>query len=572
MLTQGAPRRTLTIRLLAIYAVAVVVLIGLVGLFVERIARDALLAAVEDGLADQARVLSVTVPEDPADVQAFLDDLAPAADARITVIAADGRVLGDTHADRETMENHATRPEVLQALDGGVGVARRVSASTGFPQLYVAVDAPGPQILRLSLPENVVTAPISEFRNRLMLLVALAVLVGTAVVGIVARRLASPLRRLTDAAAEVASGNLEVDVPRSGVEELDRLGRAVTSMASDLGERLKETQAQRRTLELVLDSIPQGTLLVDAAGAIIYANRSLIDLLGPVPDHLDQVVPYRIQEVVRRSRGQESPTLLDTEHGRPARVFRVLATPFDDGRVLVVMSDVTERRRIDDVRRDFVTNASHELKTPVSSILASAETLQTALERAPERVPRFASQIENAARALARLVGDLLDLSRLEGAVVEFKSFDLEQVVQGEIERMRPAALQQGVVLDSELAPIRLTGAASDLGLAVRNLVDNGIRFTGEGGSVMTRLHRDGDEAVITVTDTGVGIPQRDLDRIFERFYRVDEARSRATGGTGLGLSIVRHVVGNHGGEVKVTSELGSGSTFTIRLPVEPLS
>ena len=249
-------------------------------------------------------------------------------------------------------------------------------------------------------------------------------------------------------------------------------------------------------------------------------------------------------------------------------MLRVIVSPFEDDRVLAVVADVTERRRLDDTRRDFVTNASHELKTPVASILASAETLQVALDKAPDRVPQFANQIEQAARSLSRLIADLLDLSRLEGRVVEYAPVDLGVVVAEVVGTLAELAEARSVSLAVETVPAIVDGSASDLALAVRNLTDNAIRFTGEGGAVVVRLERQGAEAVITVTDTGTGIPQRDLDRIFERFYRVDVARSRATGGTGLGLSIVRHVAESHGGRVRVESQLGSGSTFTLRLPV----
>jgi two-component system, OmpR family, phosphate regulon sensor histidine kinase PhoR len=566
----AAPRRrSLATRLLVAYALAVLAVVGVLGFFVERSAREALLDEVQYGLAEQARAAAYSLPESDSEIIDFVEGLAPVTDPRVTVIDPDGAVVADSHADAETMENHAGRPEVQAATRGETGFDRRVSVSTGFNQLYAAVLGPGDRVVRLSLPANVVNAPIREFRGRLLLMLSVAGLLGVAAVALVARRLTRPLAELSEVASSVAAGDLEAEPPRSSVVELDDLGRSLGSMATELGHRLEEVSGERRTLEVVLDALPQGTLLVDAADEVLYANRSLIDLLGPVPESLAQVVPFRIQEMVRRARDERTVVDIDLEHGRPARVLRVIVSPFDDGRALVVVSDITDRRRVDDVRRDFVTNASHELKTPVSSILASAETLQVALERAPDKVPQFAAQIEVAARSLARLVSDLLDLSRLEGRTAEHVEMDLERVVVAEVERIRPLAEERTIGVVSDTVPVSVVGSPEDLALAVRNLLDNAVRYSDAGGMVTIRLDHQGDEAVISVTDTGAGIPQRDLERIFERFYRVDVARSRATGGTGLGLSIVRHVMESHGGRVMVESQLGSGSTFTLRLPLD---
>ena len=561
-------RQSLASRLLVTYAITVVLVLGVLGFFVERSAREVLLREVEHGLGDQARLLSASLPSDQGEMDALVSRLGEHLDARVTVVDRDGTVLADSHVDPAEMENHASRPEIRAALDGETGTDRRVSESTGFPQTYVAVPTESGWAVRLSLPENVVNEPVGEFRRDLVALVAVAAAIGVLVVAFVARRLARPLTELAEQASAVARGDLDIDVRRSSLAELDDLGRAIASVATELGERLREVDNERNTLGLVLDSLPQGTLLVDSDDTILYANRSFGDLLGPVPRSLEQVVPFRIQEVVRRARRAGEQIDVDAEHGLPARVLRVIAAPFADGRALVVVSDVTERRRIDEMRRDFVTNASHELKTPVASILAAAETLQLAIEKAPERVPQFAAQIEAAARSLAQLVSDLLDLSRLEGRSSEYGPVELAALVTEEIDRVGGFAQERGVRLESDLSEAWVLGSRPDLGLAVRNLLDNAIRYTNEGGSVTVRVVPVEDRAVLAVEDTGVGIPQRDVGRVFERFYRVDVARSRGTGGTGLGLSIVKHVAESHGGEVSVQSELGRGSVFTIRLPL----
>ncbi|CAN5865715.1 ATP-binding protein [soil metagenome] len=563
-------RRTrIATRLLIVYAVTFVVVLAFVGLLTELAARSALLDEVESGLSQQTMAVADFVPADSSDIQPWVDLVSDDIEARVTVVAPSGEVEGDSLGDRAVMENHLGRLEIDAALEGRVGTDRRLSASTGIRELYVAVLGQSGHVVRLSLPESSVSDRVSALRFDMMWVVGIAGVLGIVVVAAVGHRLARPLTGLAEAASAVASGDLTVEVPRSSVDELDRLGLAIASMASELGARLEEVEAERRTLGVVLDALPQGTLLVGAEEAVLYANRSFSDIFGPVPLSLSKLSPFRIQELVRQAR-REGPVDTDMEHGRPARVIHVLVSPLEHGRVLVVVGDVTEQRRIQDVRRDFVTNASHELKTPVASILASAETLQIAVERASDRVPQFARQIEAAARALAQLVTDLLDLSRLESRTMDQQDVDLTGVVEAEVDSILAMSTERGVTVISDVAPVTIRGSAADLALAVRNLMSNAVRFTEPGGEVSVALRQEeSGRVVLTVADTGVGIPQRDLDRIFERFYRVDVARSRATGGTGLGLSMVRHVVEAHGGEIRVESELGAGSMFTIELPQE---
>jgi signal transduction histidine kinase len=236
--------------------------------------------------------------------------------------------------------------------------------------------------------------------------------------------------------------------------------------------------------------------------------------------------------------------------------------------VLLVVVDITERERAASVRRDFVANASHELKTPVSSIIASSEALQLAVQRGDASAVDFARQIESSATQLDRLVADLLDLSRLERDEPELEPLSLGHLVREEVERVRPGAEERGIEVTVDVAEVQVAGSRRDVAIAVRNLLDNAIRYTPSGGKIGAELEKVGDEAVLRISDTGEGIPTRDIERVFERFYRVDSARSRATGGTGLGLAIVKHVVEGHRGSVTVESELGAGSVFTVRLPL----
>ena len=312
-----------------------------------------------------------------------------------------------------------------------------------------------------------------------------------------------------------------------------------------------------------------GVLLFDGAQRTVFANDALGRLLGSRPEALGQLLPASLRQTVRRVIQNSGPEITEIEVGSPTRWLRVTATSAGtDSSVLVVIADVTEARRLDSVRRDFVANASHELKTPAASIQAAAETLLHVWQDDPAAVPRFAEQLEREAVRLSRIVADLLDLSRLESGSELEERVHLDALVREESSRFEELAMEAGLHIEVDAPAVpAVTGSGRDLSLLVRNLLDNAIRYTRADGTIIASVAADNGSVVLRVSDTGSGIPSKDLTRVFERFYRVDRARSRETGGTGLGLAIVRHVAENHGGTVSVTSELGRGSTFEVRLP-----
>jgi two-component system sensor histidine kinase SenX3 len=316
-------------------------------------------------------------------------------------------------------------------------------------------------------------------------------------------------------------------------------------------------------------------VLFSPDGHVAYANPAARTLLGRRFDTVSEVTPPALRDAVQAvARGGPDAPPTERQFETADAIVQATAVPSDPpGTVVLVARDVTAARRVERLRRDFVTNASHELKTPVASILALSQTLQQAAPDDPVAVDRFLRQLEREAVRLSRLVGDLLALSRLEGEVPEPEDVKMEEVIATEAERLRARAEGAGLQLVVDPLPHALvSGSPQDLGLLVHNLLDNAIRYTPEGGSVRVTLATDDGHAVISVDDTGIGIPSRDLDRIFERFYRVDAARSRETGGTGLGLSIVRNIVEAHGGDVRARSVLGAGSTFIARIPLAEAS
>ncbi len=572
LLMSSRPRRSgtpLATRFLVYYAVTYLILIAALGWFVERQVRDALLEDLVAGAVSTAKVARLGMPTELDRLDGWSEEVFEESGLRVTVIQDDGVVVGDSHSDPAVMENHSNRPEVIAAEAGEIGQASRVSLSTGFAQVYVALPPEDGLVLRVSVSERSVAERLSPIRLGILTASLLVGLIGVFVVAVVARRLARPIVNLSDTTLAIAAGGLDVRPERSSVAEVNELGQAISQLAEDLGQRLVQSELATETLEVVLGALPQGTLLVDSDESVAYANSRMAELIGQIPESLSGLTPHPFQTAVRDARESGEKVDVTVEYGTPAKQLRGMATPFiGDQRILLVVVDVTDRERVASIRRDFVANASHELKTPVSSIIASADALSIAVERGDGSAVTFARNVEASARQLDRLVSDLLDLSRLEREEPELDPVRVDLLVREEVDRFQDTASEAGVELTVESEAVQALANWRDLSIAVRNLLDNAVRYTQPGGSVVASVGSDEGSAVVRVTDTGTGVPTRDLERIFERFYRVDAARSRRTGGTGLGLAIVKHVVESHGGLVEAQSELDVGSTFTIRLPL----
>jgi signal transduction histidine kinase len=377
----------------------------------------------------------------------------------------------------------------------------------------------------------------------------------------IARSVAGPLGRIAQEVTHFARGRYE-SVDPAGPAEARELATAVNTMAEQLAYRVDELRLETGLREQILGAMDEAVVLAEN-GAVVYANPAARDLLGaetgrPMPP-----------QVARRT--ENGATVAEFAVHHPIyRDLRATSAPLPDGRLLVVAQDVTDARRIDRVRRDFVANASHEMKTPVAGILATAETLQDAIRHDPALAERFAANLAKEATRLSNLIQDLLDLARLDQAQAEEDLVPLSKVMHEVVDDAHALAAQKNLKIETAIGDgVSAAGRAQDLALLARNLLDNAIRYTPEGGRITVDLHASDGRAILAVGDTGIGIPAKDLPRIFERFYRVDKARARETGGTGLGLSIVRHIAESHGGTVTAESELGIGSTFTVSLPAK---
>ena len=412
----------------------------------------------------------------------------------------------------------------------------------------------------------------------LPVLIGITTVVSVGVMLALARRTdAARLRRITEQVEGWVGASdprpLAIDMRGSGDRGWSRLTRALDALAVSYAQRARTLDTQRPWRTELVDALGQPALLFDADGRLHAANRAACDLMGvSEPPRgatiLESTASTGIFEVSERVRVTREPMTVDVE--RSGRELRVGVSMLGD-ETLVVLSDRTRERQIEDLRRDFVVNASHELKTPVTAIQTLGDAISVTLPSDPARAASLVKRLNDESERLARLVNELLDLRRLEVAgPLERTPVDLAEVIRLVVAEQLPRAEARSVTLEvdaPEGAPV--AGVHADLEAVVKNLVSNAVKYNREGGRVDVRLRTEDATRVLTVSDTGIGIRQQDLPRIFERFYRVDTARSRATGGTGLGLSIVRHAVERHRGRVQVESSLGEGTTFTVTLPID---
>ncbi|MGQ9475387.1 MAG: ATP-binding protein [Actinomycetota bacterium] len=519
------------------------------------------------------------------EIDARLEELAADLPLRLTLIDAKGEVLGDSEYPAELMENHAGRPEVAAALRGEVSSARRESRTLGKRFIYAAapvrLDGEIVGAARISVQEGDVLPVILNvwwiFLGALGLL--MLVIVGTSLW--TERTVVGALGEFREAVASVARGEMERRVAAPRVADLSDLAESFNVMAHEVRLRVEELDSERKKLEAILENVSTGIMVADAEARVLHLNPAAENILGVKADKargrgLIEVFPgTELEEAVRLAAGGEKVEreleILYPRH----MTLRLKSQPVRtaEGRISSVVStleDVTLLRRVDRIRQDFVANVSHELRTPTATVRALVESLLGGALESRETADRFLRDLDRETARLAQLVEDLLALSRLEAGetVLRVEDFSLRDLVEERMEAKGKLAVKHGVKM--ELEPGDDVTVRADRTLLVTlldNLLDNAIKYNRPGGRVSVGYRREGDTLVLEVRDTGVGIPREELPRIFERFYRVDRARSRETGGTGLGLSIVRHIAELHGGSVSVDSEPGVGSVFYVHLP-----
>jgi two-component system phosphate regulon sensor histidine kinase PhoR len=566
-------------------------LIGLMavisGVLVETVMRGLLVTRVSEELERLAGVSAQAVKLAPGELrrgsqQAFVHRLGQAAHARISVIAGDGSVLADsalTDAELTRIDNHGTRPEVLEARRRGRGMVSRFSATTGTELMYLAVPFERPEqvgVVRVAMSLADVDALIARMRWLISGAVLLGLLVAGAM-GILASYFASrSLMDLVSRARALASGQRGQRIALEADDELSGLAGSFNRMAEDLERTLSTLGDERDRSQAILESLSDAVLAIDAGLALTALNGAALRLLGlsaaPLGSRLIDVIRVPVVlEIVNRAKAGETAHAELVWTGPPRRMLLATATPQRArGQCVLVLRDVTELRRLESMRRDFVANVSHELRTPVSIISANVETLVAGALKDPVRAQEFLSAVQRNAERLSRLVNDLLDLSRIEAGRYELElgSMTAEGAVSAVFDLLETRAHARELTLNVDVEDdLTFVGDERSLEQVLINLVDNAIKYTPPGGQIGVEIKRDGAEALIEVWDTGPGIPESHRARLFERFYRVDPGRSRDMGGTGLGLSIVKHMVEGMRGSVGMRPRTGGGSVFWVRLP-----
>jgi len=588
-------RLTLQSKFLAVSLLLVALSLGLAGfLIMGRLERDAL-HQVRQGLTAQAHLTAAVFrslliqQEGPSSIDPLADRLGEQIQARITVIRPDGTVVGDSWESGQAlsaMENHLQRPEVLQAIGSGLGTGIRFSDTVKVRMFYLALpmkeDGRLIGIVRLAVPLSELDAQLVQLRNVLLMVLLSALGLALAFSYPFALRLTRPLREMMSVAGDLARGRLDRRAAISSGDEIADLGRVLNQMAADLETTMAEVSEDRARLRAILSGMVEGVLVLDRESRIVLMNaaiermfqlegstavgRPLIEVFRHHPLH--QMVQKVLESKADRS--DEMVIFIPEE-----RTFTVQASVSQTGAIaaVLVFHDVTDLKRLERVRKDFVANVSHELRTPLTSIKGYIEALIDGAKDDPEKCAEFLGIIEKHADQLNTLLSDLLQLSTIESGQYQWRrtAVSVPDLIEKAVHLLRPLAEKKSQTIS--VAPLEsvgpVTGDANQLTEVLINLIDNAIKYTPESGRITVEAVQKGSAVEIAVSDTGIGIPSKEIPRIFERFYRVDRARSREMGGTGLGLSIVKHIVEAHGGRVSVESWIGKGSRFVVTLPKE---
>ncbi len=560
------------------------------GYLAERGLHRSALADLDHSLVQRATLVLTLLDDLPLEHShsAELTELAGrasrAAEARVTLMAPDGTVVADSGVraeDLDRVENHASRPEVQAALRGEAGSGTRTSETVGRPLLYVAIPAGSPPrgAVRLAVELPDVEAAAGRLRRELLAAGAIGLVAALGLSLLFTWISLRAFRELREVLQALAGGDLAQRLRWRMRDERRDIAQSVNAMASQLEQRVAELTAEKEQLRAVLEGMVDGVLMVGADGRLVLVNRGLRELLGVWGDvegrlPLEVIRNADIDALLSEASRSTAPILRDVElEPEGERVAEIHAVPLGDEEratgVVAVFHDTTALRRLEAMRRDFVANASHELKTPITAIRGFAELLATQEIPEDERKKQAWIVHQNAER-VAALIEDLLELSRIESGRLQLQlvEVDLRNVAQRLLSDLAPMFADRSIeaVLEESEAPT----ARADLGASeqvLRNLLDNAAKYTDPGGRVSVRVEPTGDFVRVEVQDTGIGIPEHQQARVFERFYRVDAARSRALGGTGLGLAIVKHLVQACGGEVSLRSEPASGSTFSVTFP-----
>jgi two-component system phosphate regulon sensor histidine kinase PhoR len=575
-------------KLLATYLLVLLVMGGTLFVYLDRTLEQQLTENLRNSLYQEAEL--TVLFSDPASLSpALVREIAARTASRLSIIAADGTVLADSQvadADLAAVENHLSRPEIVAALQSGRGSAVRYSTTIGIDMLYAAVrldpKTAEKGVLRLALPLQSVKEAQDSLRQSLILAFLLAGLLAGGLSLLLIQFFSNTLHNLSEGAKRFGSGDFRRKLSVAGNDEISDLARVMNAMAESLHQQMIHLESQRNRLDTILRGMGEGLLVADRSGAVLLINPAFCSLFRINPDAIGQPLINlsrhpALHETFRRvlnGRSEETREFV-LEGGSTLLTHWV---PLLDNNELIgvvaVFHDISELKRLETIRRDFVANVSHELRTPVTVIRGYAETLGSGvISKDPATAERFANVIKNHAERLTSLISDLLTLSQLEvqGFTLTLAPCDLNERLQHCCELVKPKAEEKEInIRISPLPTGKILADAQRLEQILFNLLDNAVKYTPNGGSVTINVSSEDKMMRIAIDDTGPGVPEAAHQRIFERFYRADAGRSREEGGTGLGLAIAKHLVGLHGGTIGMTNRPEGGSSFFFTLRRAP--
>ena len=578
--------RSIRWRIAAAFAVLLIVCIGGLSAYLSHFFRDNYMSNLRAQLTDQAKLVGDAsepcfLSGDASEIDTLAKRLGEQIDARVTIIGSDGTVLGDSEEDPAEMENHGDRPEVIEALEGETGSDVRRSETLHRDMMYVAAviapDGDTVGVARVSLPLTEINAAMGHINLVIALVALVAVALGILVAFQITRITVDPIRRLTRISKEMAEGNLNQEIRVPSRDEVGDLARAFNRMAAKLKEAMTLVTAERDRIAIVLESMGDAIFVVDGEGRVTMTNKAAGKVLqipreSAIGRHfIEAVRDHEIDALLQRclEKREQQTGLVEIRSKR--QLLGVIATPFqEDSGCLLLIQDLTGLRKLETARRDFIANLSHELRTPIASLKALGETLHEGAIDQPAVARDFVGKMNVEVDRLAQMVQEMGELSRIESgeAPLQKAAVYVANVAARAAERLKSQADRAGLQMKLDIASGLPSVSADEARIeqVLVNLIHNAIKFTPPGGRVNISARAEGDKLIVSVSDTGVGIPEDDLPRVFERFYKAD--RARAGGGTGLGLAIAKHVVEAHGGRIWVESVEGRGATFSFTLPL----
>ncbi|EKZ1458229.1 PAS domain-containing protein [Listeria monocytogenes] len=571
------------------------VVMVIVGVFSGELMKSTYLNMKESQLEDDAKILLQTtnmenldLDKDAATIQKSLDPLGEDIDARITVIDSEGDVVADTKKDPEKLDNHMNRPEVTDILKKGesVGISIRESDSLGYSMLYVAVpvkhQGKTDGVLRISISLESVDAAVAKLWGNLALIFGIALVIIAAISVFIARKITRPVREIIEVSTDLANHKYDSRIHGKISGELQDLSISVNTLAESLETQMFEIKQNEQRLNAIVQNLVSGVMLINVDKQVIMTNRTMYQILGETEitgkPFYEVIKSFALSQLIEGTfetktiQQKEIILYFPREMILDASVSPILGENGEITGIILLLHDITQIRHLENVRSEFVTNVSHELKTPVTALKGFAETLLDGAMYDEVLLKKFLTIIKEESDRLHRLIMDILALSRIEQNPVpeNVELVEVDEVIEQSARTIFEMATEkniQVIIPEKTIPSVTIETDRDKLQQILINLLSNAINYTPVDGKVEVKLIEQEAEVIIEVTDNGIGIPAKDIDRVFERFYRVDKARSRHSGGTGLGLSIVKHLVENCGGRIEVESQEEVGSTFRVTLP-----